>query len=396
MIQKLTVLALLMVLTVGTLIAEQTERPLLLFGEPQVEELRLAKLIRSEPSTSDLGLRVELLVERLCVQSLDARDAGAMSVLGQKLWRSATHGLQSDPGEHWDDRDLYWARLAIKARLRSEAPSEAVSKAGKAGLAAFERSSRGFEDVQFADSDTLRVVLTGFDPFHLDRHLDQSNPSGLAAIALDGRKLETAVGQVRVETAVFPVRFADFDQGMVEDFIEPVLRRQRPDLVLTVSMGRDAFDLERFPGRRRSSAVTDNLNILTGANPAEPLIPVLKGAPLDGPEFLEFSLPAAAMSADSGAFPVRDNRRVQTLASGAFEASSLVALRGQIAVAGSGGGYLSNEISYRTLLVNQQQMQTQTPMGHLHTPRVEGFDADLEERIVNQIEQILIAAIEAR
>lgn len=391
MIRKLTALALLMVLTVGTMQAEQTEGLTQLVRERQVEELRLAKFTESELSESDLGPRIQSLVERLCAQPLDPRDVGAMSRLGQELWRSVTHALQSDPGDSWDDRDLYWARLAIKARLRSEA----ISDAGRAGLAAFERSSRGFEDVQFADSDTFRVVVTGFDPFHLDRHLDQSNPSGLAAIALDGRQLETTVGYARVETAVFPVRFADFDQGMVEDFIEPVLQHQRPDLVLTISMGRDAFDLERFPGRRRSSAVTDNLNILTGANPAEPLIPNLRGVPLDGPEFLEFTLPAAAMSAVSGSFPVRDNRRVQTLASGEFEAPSLAALHGEIAVAGSGGGYLSNEISYRTLLVNQRQTQAQIPMGHLHTPRVEGFDADLEQQILTQIERILIAAIEA-
>ena len=37
-------------------------------------------------------------------------------------------------------------------------------------------------------------------------------------------------------------------------------------------MGRDHFDLERFPGRRRSSEAPDNAGVLTGASAAEALV----------------------------------------------------------------------------------------------------------------------------
>ncbi len=348
-----------------------------------VEEQRLTRL-----SDAEMSLNFGVLTDRLFAGLSDPRDTAAMRLLGRDLWVSVRDRLQSSPALEWDDRDLYWARLTLKSRLRPTAST--------AGLTAFETASRGFEDVQFPESEAIRVLVTGFDPFHLDEHLDQSNPSGLAALALDGRLLQTARGPARVEAVVFPVRFADFDQGMVEDFFEPMLRDQRPDLVVTISMGRDGFDLERFPGRRRSSAVTDNLDVLTGAEPSRPLVPELKGQPLAGPEFLEFSLPAAAMVAVEGVFPVRDNRRVRTLSAGEFEAPSLQALDGETAVAGSGGGYLSNEISYRSLLVNERLFgsEDRVPMGHLHTPRVQGFDVDLERKILAQIERILVAAIE--
>ena len=61
------------------------------------------------------------------------------------------------------------------------------------------------------------------------------------------------------------------------------------------------------------------------------------------------------------------------------------------AVAGSGGGYLSNEISYRTLRVNAQS-GARVPMGHVHTPRLEGYDPAFEWRVVEQIRAMIVAA----
>jgi hypothetical protein len=34
-------------------------------------------------------------------------------------------------------------------------------------------------------------------------------------------------------------------------------------------------------------------------------------------------------------------------------------------------------------------------MGHIHTPRLAGFDPDFERKVVAQIEDMLIAAVEA-
>jgi len=239
-----------------------------------------------------------------------------------------------------------------------------------------------------------RLLVTGFDPFHLDVDITQSNPSGLAALALDGTTLDAGGQRVSVATAVMPVRFVDFDEGLVESFFRPHFESGNLVLAVTISMGRDAFDLERFPGRRRSAAVTDNLNVLTGANSSNPKVPRLGDRALDGPEFVEFSLPAQSMASVSGRWLIRDNRQVTTLEKGTLIVDHLRDLEGLTAVAGSGGGYLSNEISYRTLLLNQR-LSTRLPVGHLHTPKVAGYDEALENEMVEQIRRILTAAVGA-
>ena len=292
---------------------------------------------------------------------LDAPDAA------RRLWQRACQDVQQ--GRCFDDRPLYWARLKLLGRLQ-----------GGSGAALVERDSRGFAG---APADQPGVLVTGFDPFHLQRDIGQSNPSGLAALALDG----TTVAGCMVRSAVFPVRFRDFDEGFVEQALTPIFRRS-PRLVLTVSMGRDRFDLERFPGRRRSAPTLDNDGQQGGGSDTKPTVP----AHLDGPEFLEFSLPAPSMQQAPGRWEVRDNRRVRTLERGAVTACSLAELSGHTAVAGSGGGYLSNEVAYRSLLL-QRQLGARFPLGHLHTPAVRGYDEAVEREMVEQIKRVLAAAL---
>jgi hypothetical protein len=156
-------------------------------------------------------------------------------------------------------------------------------------------------------------------------------------------------------------------------------------------MGRDAFDLERFPGLRRSASALDNENLQGGGSDAAPLVP----PGLTGPEFLEFSLPADAMVEVDGRWPVRDNRHVRTLESGRIRADSLDALAGETAVDGSCGGFLSNEIAYRSLLLAKRLgvAFAMGPVGHLHTPAIRGHDAAAERDMVLQIRGILEAAL---
>ena len=95
-----------------------------------------------------------------------------------------------------------------------------------------------------------------------------------------------------------------------------------------------------------------------------------------------------------GRWPVRDNRNVLTLQHGAVAAPSLIDLEGLTAVSGSGGGYLSNEISCRALRLGRL-LGSEVLIGHIHTPRIEGFDADMEMQVGEQLRRRLIAAVEA-
>jgi len=197
---------------------------------------------------------------------------------------------------------------------------------------------------------------------------------------------------VEINAAVFPVRYPDFDAGVLEQWLTPHLTSGGLDLFVSVSMGRDQFDLERFPGRRRSSSALGNLQEHTGGTAASPKPGLLDGKPLQGPEFVEFSLPAAVMQQAQGEFEIRDNHRVSTLEGGAFEAVSLAALHGQTAVQGSGGGYLSNEISYRSIRL-ANELGVALPMGHIHTPKIAGQAPETVSLIIKQVERMLLLAV---
>lgn len=352
-----------------------------------VEQARCSRASEEIPTVAErYASRAYSLSESLAAASeADRERIVADSALG--LWRQSVADVQHGPG---DDRPLYWGRLALRDAISQN--SDAQSKDRLLALA--EQHSRGMTDVGFPDGPGYRVLITGFDPFHLDQSIAQSNPSGLAALSLDGLTLNLGDRSAHLQSALIPVRFEDFDSGLIEDFLAQHYDNVGLSMVVTISMGREAFDLERFPGRRRSAESPDNRNVLTGATAKNPLIPMLQGKPLDGPEFVEFSLPAAEMLTAEGDWAIRDNGNVETLERGELEASSLAELADQTAVRGSGGGYLSNEISYRSILLRNKLGHT-FPIGHIHTPSVRGYDEDAERRIVEQIRRMLQLAVAA-
>jgi hypothetical protein len=183
------------------------------------------------------------------------------------------------------------------------------------------------------------------------------------------------------------VRFADFDQGMVEELLTLYIKNNKVDMVITVSMGRTDFDLEHYPGLRRSATAPDNLNIYTGANGNNPLIPRLKNKALKGAEFIEFSLPYQAMQKAHGEYKINDNRKVSVLVS---DLNGI--LNDQKSVEGSGGGYLSNEVSYRSLVL-RNLYNPKLAVGHIHTPRIKSFDKQVLSNILEQTKAMLSQAV---
>jgi pyrrolidone-carboxylate peptidase len=328
-----------------------------------------------------------------------------MNKLGDELWQYSKH--QAQLGKIVDDRPLYWTRLAIQSFIKSTQKNFTQIEL-ESLVEVFEKSSRGYSDNSYVKSTDKRIFLTGFDPFLLDRNLKQSNPSGLAALLLDGTVVEyhTVVAGIKktitaeINTVMVPVRYADFDQGEIESLLAPFYALNSVDLIATLSMGRSDFDLEHFPGLRRSATAPDNLNVYTGANKTNPLVPSLLAAPLIGDEFVLFSLPYQAMMKAEGSYKINDNRGVTILVSGKslsskaedITANSLSELTDKVSVQGGGGGYLSNEISYRSIVLRNRLGST-IPTGHIHTPRISGFDAEINRRIIAQIEAMLVQAL---
>ncbi|MEU6222984.1 pyroglutamyl peptidase [Streptomyces sp. NPDC047042] len=291
---------------------------------------------------------------------------------GAALWQRAVDRAQGrGPAggdlSRDDDRPLYWARLGMTRELRGWEPSFGVSDVQRAALLGeLERNSRGQTAIRYpcgGGGALKRVLVTGFDPFTLDRDVRISNPSGATALTLDGTVIQTAEGPARVETAVFPVRWQDFTEGTVERTLRPVL--PKVDLFATVSQGRvGRFDMERTNGAWRGG-FADNENIgVTGT------IPVTD--PASQPQWTSTTLPyKAIVAANTGRFPVYDNRAVTEIPAGGttpvVRADGPTA--GSTARAGGGGDYLSNEIAYRaTLLRDRLGLGDTLPGGHVHTP----------------------------
>ena len=367
-----------------------------------VEELRIAELKQTHPNIAD---RYKTIISDTKTALGSSKDFVAISQAttlgGSALWEAAKRTVAIE--KILDDRSLYWSRLMLTAFLRTHQFSLPLSSAQRSKLVEIlEHVSRGRDSIKFSSEPTKKILLTGFDPFLLDKNIDQSNPSGIVALKLDGKTLKYRRSSAEIQTVIFPVRFEDFDAGELESLLEPLIESNQVDMIVTVSMGRTDFDLEHFPGRRRSSGAPDNLNIYSGGNEKEPKIPRLDNAEIEGPEFVEFSLPYRAMrqvmidaqqdaNEEEGRFIfpylINDNRTVTTL-DGTIRAKSLTELKDSIAVRGSGGGYLSNEISYRSVLL-ARKYQPLIPTGHIHTPRIERYDARKLKTISDQVTEML-------
>ncbi|KPW05522.1 hypothetical protein [Pseudoalteromonas sp. P1-11] len=309
-----------------------------------------------------------------------------------ELWESAKQRIIKT--NNYDDRALYWARLLSSKVIRTTEANVELSDAQiNTLLSMLEEGSRGRTDLAFSSGSDKKIILTGFDPFLLDKNINQSNPSGVAALLLDGQVINYNGVSAEINTVMVPVRYEDFDQGIIESLLAPYYALNNVDMVVTVSMGRTEFDLEHFPGKRRSVTAPDNANIVYGGTQTSPVIPKLNGRPLPGNEFVKFSLPVSAMQNAKGPYKVIDNREVTTL-NKTFKAGSYGALKNSVAVNGGGGGYLSNEISYRSIRL-RDALNSSIPTGHIHTPRIQQFEPETEANIVKQIKAMLTQSLVA-
>ncbi|MBK3569498.1 pyroglutamyl peptidase [Streptomyces sp. MBT62] len=290
---------------------------------------------------------------------------------GTALWQRAVDRAQGrGPAggdlSRDDDRPLYWARLGMTREVRAWEPEFGISAAQRAALLSeLEQTSRGQSSIRYParDKGLRRILVTGFDPFTLDADIRISNPSGATALALDGTVIQTADGPARIETAMFPVRWADFAEGTVERTLRPYL--PKVDLFTTVSQGRvGRFDVERTNGAWRGG-YPDNDTVSRTET-----VPVTD--PASQPQWTSTTLPyKAIVAANTGRFPVYDHTEVTEIAAG----GTTPVVRpdgptpGSTARAGGGGNYLSNEIAYRaTLLRDRLGLHDSLPGGHIHTP----------------------------
>ena len=303
---------------------------------------------------------------------------------GEKLWAEATArvqlGVANGKGDLTDDRPLYWSRLDMETALRDWKPGFTVSAADRKQLIdGLELSSRGVTTDSFTPG-MKKILVTGFEPFGFEGptgDIRKSNPSGAAAMALDGKIIDVqtpnGVEKYQIQAAVLPVRYKDFDNGLANKVFEPVIKGpDKVDMIVTVSQGGTNFQLEHYYGNLAGPYADNNDQKRPGQIPG-----------LKQPGFLESTLPEAKMAQAPTSFPtIVDTGRSKT--------------------EGSGGDFLSNEVPRRVADLRNQYAPT-LPTGHLHTPALTlpANPADITNstmeserlRIIRDVEQIVRSGV---
>lgn len=311
------------------------------------------------------------------------------------LWTTAIAQADTAGASPFDDRPLYWARLHMRVSIRRHAFLKTQRRAIREMIEILEQHSRGLQTVDFSGSGsaTHKVLLLGFDPFEFSSNIKQSNPAGASALHLHGKTASNATNSksAYIQTAVFPVRYGDFNNGIVERFIQPFLDGTTPvDMIITGSQDIDVFfNIDRFASKYRDPTLTDNLNRLGGKAKFYTIRnnKVKRAGTIFLPQFYETTLPFADMIAPGGRL---DNNRVvynqeyttsnpADFAPSSGQGSGIVQIAGpqpgHRARGGSGGVFLSNEIFYRIAHI-RTKLSAATRTGHLHMPKLQQNPGD--------------------
>ena len=205
-------------------------------------------------------------------------DDSMLLTWGASLWTNARDFVQTNlnPGSGFtDDRILYHIRLQCLVALKAYYKRHNLPDLLDSKKDLFELPSRGL-DVTSSDvkietfSNEKKIIVTGFDPFFLAQDPSDSNSSGLGAISLDNRTFSpTGSEEYYVRSAIFPVRYKELDEGLIEQVVENSIG---PIAMLATTSWQsklrdqnfqefEVFSLERFTTSFRVTNTPDNLNI---------------------------------------------------------------------------------------------------------------------------------------
>ncbi|MDB4950967.1 MAG: hypothetical protein JWM27_3616, partial [Gemmatimonadetes bacterium] len=368
-------------------------------------------------------------------------DADAASIgraAGERLW-----GLARGAGGLGEDEHFRPVQdtLAVITGLGHAGGSRAAEVARVFDLlaGAFGDAARGGTTVDFRrpvrrGPADLKMLVTGFDPFESSGSgapppRGTWNPSGAAALALDGTTVD-GPGRTRtaVEAIVLPVDFAQFAAGVVERLVPA----SQVDAVITVSLDpslapTDPARLERFavgvhttggdgvapvpaaPGGADAALVLPSTGSLDAiardtAQPAIPARPAAGGRPAvpGSPAVLQpmigegvtfrFDSAAAADAAlaalgqpaqgkpEVGIPTVAVRTILGTMHTDPQRPTGIVFTLGGVdhraqVRSSAGGNFLSNEVSYRVLRLLAQTGGDRTSF-HVHTPGTDAIPQD--------------------
>ncbi len=347
------------------------------------------------------------------------------------LWQKSTEAFRNFLStKSYDDRPLYWGRLKMQSQLKRmpifkediDFETSQVKKGTPLDelLIIFEEKSRNYTGIDFGFTTGKKILITGYDPFVLnpykgDGNILQSNPSGCVAqyLAANGLKDTYGLEKAKVQTMIFPVRYADFDdfkngKGVVETFIEPWI--SKVDIIFTVSQGSVfRFDVDRFPCKFRGGFM-DNMfwgseqshynsknfkQISEGEEFYETTLPFEKIVPAhnDSKElfwtFLNQNFTAKNTNKEKIIFDDKKREGIELInkvynenTKEKIDFTGVNQLQKYTSIEGSGGDYLSNEIFYRVAKLRTEQRRD-LKTGHLHIPLIQSTDT-YKEYYINE------------
>ncbi|OXA93481.1 C15 family peptidase [Flavobacterium hercynium] len=292
------------------------------------------------------------------------------------IWDMSMKQVQSGK---LDDRPLYWARnkmqVQIKRHFLFEEDIDFEKSIVKKGteldkiIQVFEGKSRNYAGIDFSKGGSKKkVLITGFDPFQLEFGKDTFNPSGIVALNSQNN-LKLLDANIFVQTCIFPVRYEDFDNGIVEKIVAKFI--DEVDMIITTSLNgsNSIFDIEKYAIEFRGGG-TDNMNIGEGGD-EERLIRNINSI------YTETTLPKDKIFEEKNIITINN-----------------LSVRYDIEKDkenGSGGNYLSNEIMYRATKVRGSK--SKKPVGHFHLGNLKTHnksDINRMNEVIDVVNEIII------
>ncbi len=188
------------------------------------------------------------------VSATDATQLGNKA--GNNLWSRATRAVRRLLGGSWRRGDVggrthFNPLHSMRAMIRALGAIQPTVYRGNPAAAAnvrrtftiidseFNTAARGGSSIAFnarvrSGAELVKVLVTGFDPFAANPPpAGDWNPAGATAMALDNTEIRLGShNKADIESVVYPVSFAQFNQGIVER----IVRSSNADAILTVSL----------------------------------------------------------------------------------------------------------------------------------------------------------------
>lgn len=302
------------------------------------------------------------------------------------IWNQAISTVQANSNANPDDRPLYWARLKMQVALKSHPYFGGGNNAKDLDklILLFEEKSRNYTGINFSNaSGAKKILVTGFDPFFLNEktypgwhNIEQSNPSGCAALALYNSLTQNGMGYI--QSMIVPVRYSDFDnsknkttgqgEGIIEKYIKPWLNEA--DMIITISQsGPNDYNIDVFSTATRGGTM-DNMDFTrikgsksVNISSAETIVTTLPD------KFTQNPSPAVF----NGGYKITENGESLIATKNNFPNSKIFS--------GPGGNYLSNEIFYRVAKLREEWIKSKLPnvvtkaTGHFHVAMLQSGNA---------------------